>query len=161
MTVPKARWLLVVAVVASALAVIGCSDKKKSPEELIRAQLDQGTAALSEGDVKGAAAVLADDYKDGKGRDKKTLKRITFFVLRGGPITLKRTDETIEVDDDGERAVVSAKVWAVQTSKDKKVVADLIPRARAVEEQIGFTLIDGEWLVTSLEGDPYGAGYGG
>jgi hypothetical protein len=145
-----------------ALALLaGCPDKKKSPEELIKAQLDAAATALEEKDVKGAAAVLADEYADGKGRDKKRLKQVAFFVLRGGPITLNRSDETIEVDESGKKATVSTKVWAVQTSADAKVVADLIPRGRAVEVQLQFELIDDTWLVTSLDGDPYSGSFGG
>ena len=155
-----ANLLLLALALPALLLAVGC-EEKKSPEELIKARLDAAVAALENKDVKGAADLLDDDYSDDKGRDKKRLKQIAFFVLRSGPVTLNRTDETIEVDPGGNKATVTATVWAVQGKGEKKVVADLIPRGRALEVTLQMALIDDEWVVTSLSGDPYGKGYGG
>jgi len=140
---------LTVPVLASA-----CSKEERTPEEIIKEKLDQATAALTKAKIKDAAELLADNYKDVRGRDKQKMKAIAFLVTRQGSVSLKRTDEVITVE--GDKATVSTKVWAMQTNADAKVVADLIPRGQAVEVMISLERQDDEWKVTAIDGDPLG-----
>lgn len=152
MSLPFVRSLLLA--VASALVLAaGCSEKK-TPEEVIKASLDDAAEALAEARIGDAADLLADDYKDARGRDKRSMKGLALLATRGGKVTINRTDETITVN--GDTATVKAKVWAVQTARDAKVVADLIPQGRAVEVEITLKKMGDEWRVTAIDGDDYG-----
>ena len=139
------------AAVSVSLIASACSQEKKTPEEQITAQLDEAMAALEAAKLGDAAELLAEDYKDGVGRDKRKMKAIAYMVMRQGRVSIKRMGETIQVD--GDKATVTTKVWAVQTNADAKVVGDLIPRGQAREVVIQLERRDDEWQVTSIDGD--------
>lgn len=129
-----------------------CS-KKETPEQQIRALLDEGVKALEAKDVGAAADLLAEGYKDALGRDKKQMRAIAFVVLRQGPVRLSLSDEVIEVEPGGQRAKVTAKVRALQTAGAPETVGDLVPRGRAVEVELALVKEGDDWRVTAIDGD--------
>jgi hypothetical protein len=137
-------WLL--------LTALACSDKR-SPEQQIKARLQEGVTALEKKDVGAAGALLSEGYKDPLGRDKRQMKGIAFMVLRQGPVYLKLSDEKIEVAPAGDRASVSARVTVLQTAGSAATLGDLVPRGTAVEVLIDLVKEGGAWMVASIHGD--------
>jgi hypothetical protein len=137
-----------------ALAFSLCTScaKKENDEAKIKKLLDTGVAALEARDSKGAAALLADDYRDAKGRTKDKLKGLTFFVLQQGPILVKLGDVGVTVQ--GDNAVATLRALAVQGSGQLKTAADLLPtNARAFDLTVKLVRDGSGWLVTAVDGD--------
>jgi hypothetical protein len=123
-----------------------------SPEDQIRALLNEGVAALEAQDVAGAADLLHDDYKDGGGRTKSALKGVTFMALRRGPVFIGLTKVDIAVD--GARATADVEGVALQGQPEVKVARDLLPeRGRAFDVTVALTRVDDDtWRVTAIDG---------
>lgn len=154
---PSALALGLSLVVGLLVALAGCSEKQ-TPEQQIRAVLEEGVKALEAKDIGAAGDLLSDSYKDASGRDKKRMKGIAFVVLRRGAVRVALSDEVIEVEPSGARAKVSAKVRALQTTGAPETVGDLVPRGRAVDVELHLVKEDGEWRVTAINGDGVGGG---
>jgi hypothetical protein len=158
MHAPRSRLLAFSLALVLFGALSACSEKQ-TPEQQIRALLDQGVKALEEKDVAAAAELLSESYQDKSGRDRQRMKGIAFVVLRRGPVRLEISDEVIEVEPGGQRAKVSAKVRALQTASEPETVGDLMPRGQAVDVEIHLVKEGDDWLVTAIEGDGVGAGF--
>lgn len=152
-----ARLLSFTAALACGLLLGACSKKPETPEQQIQKVLEAGVSALEAKDLRAAGDLLADGYKDARGRDKKRMKAIAFLVLRQGPVRLSLADEVVEVDESGTRATVRATVRALQTAGAPETVGDLLPRGRAVEVELQLVKEDDEWRVAAIEGDGVGA----
>lgn len=124
---------------------------KETSEVLIRKTLDAGAAALEARDVEGASAVLADDYKDDRGRSRKQLKQLAFFALQQGPVLVSM--QSVDIHVEGMVADVTMKVLAVQGSAELKTARDLLPtNARAFDLTLRMTNTTDGWKVAAING---------
>lgn len=140
-----------------ALSLVACSEKPKRPEDQVRARLDEGVDALEANDLGRAGKLLHDDYRDPSGRDRRAMKALAFYLLRRGPVRMRLSDVQTQVAPDGKTATVRAKVLAVQGSGTLERLEDLAPQgARSVDVTLHLVNDDGDWLVTSIEGDGMG-----
>lgn len=152
------RLLSFAVALACGLLLGACSKTPETPEQQIQKVLAAGVSALETKDIGAAGDLLADGYRDARGRDKKRMKAIAFVVLRRGPVRLSLSDEVVEVDESGTRATVRAKVRALQTAGAPETVGGLLPRGRAVEVELSLVKEGDEWRVTAIDGDGVGAG---
>lgn len=126
--------------------------KTLTDEEQVRKVLDDGMAALEEGDVGAAGDLLADDYKDPAKRDKRTLKQIALLVLRRGPLRVVLRDVQIQVE--GTAATATFDAVAVQGAAEVKEMSDLLPQnAKQMKMTVKLSKQGDAWRVTSIEGD--------
>lgn len=135
------------------VAILGSCAQERSPEQQIADVLTEGTRALEAQSVADAAALLADGYRDGRGRDKRAMKQLAFYLLRQGPLSLALTGTKISIDPGGALATVTTRVSALQSDGAPERVGDLLPRGRSVEVVLHFSRQDGLWRVTAIEGD--------
>lgn len=144
--------LLVALPVAALLAA--CAGDKKTPEEQVRATLDEGVAALEDNDLAKAGDLLDESYRDRAGRDRRAMKAIAFYLLRQGPVRFNLSGVETQLAPDGESATVRAKVVAVQGNARIESARDLAPRgARSVDVVVKLIRDGDEWRVTSIDGD--------
>jgi hypothetical protein len=160
------RWpdlpkLIGVLALAASFAVVGCSKKSVSPEEAIEQQIALGVTALEKKDVAAAGDLVHETYRDSADRDKRRLKAIAFFYLRGNDARFAIQDEKVSVDPDGIGATWEANVVALRSKSAKKVVGDLVPDGRAAHIIIRLLREGDDWLITSIEGDGMGKGADG
>lgn len=140
-----------------ALGAAGGCRKQETPEAQIRKVLDAGVAALEARDVDAAAALLAEGYKDDAGRTRKRLKQLAFFALQQGPVLVSL--QSVDVQVQGEAAMVSLQVLAVQGAGELKSARDLLPtNARAFNLTARLIRDDDAWRITALDGLGGGGG---
>ena len=71
------------------LALAACTQARESPEDQLRAFLAQAEKAVEERDAGALKALIADDYRDEEGRDKRALVGYaTYQMLREGSLHL-------------------------------------------------------------------------
>lgn len=128
--------------------------KQVSPEDQIKALLQEGVAALEAQDVGRAAVLLHDDYKDQAGRTKSALKGVSFMAVRRGPIFIAFSDVNVTVPPAGTSASAAITGFVLQGQPEVKVARDLIPqRGRAFDVTVALTRVDDEtWRVTAIDG---------
>lgn len=135
--------------------IVGCT-RTVSPEEQIRARLQDGVTALEENRLADAVAVLHRDYLDGTGRDRKTLRAIGFWILRQGPLRLRSDVTDVQVAADGKTAQLAVHVTGVQGAARIEQLSDLMPQgARQLSLNIAWREDDGTWWITAVEGDGF------
>lgn len=148
---PKARALAAALLAATLGATLGCP-AAPTPEQAMRKVLDAGAAALGKGDVAAAGDLLSDAYRDGAGRDKRTMKQIAFVALRQGPVRVVYRDVSIQVE--GERGTATLQAFVVQGQAEVASLEDLLPQnARQLALTVSFAKEGDEWRVISIEGD--------
>jgi hypothetical protein len=149
------KWFAVAAVSAAvvAVAVVALRPVAETDEDQIRAVITSGQKALEAADVKGALAVLDDDYADGGGRKKDAMKGITFMALRRGPVIIAISDAKIDVAPGASVATAVVTGIALQGAASVVEAKDLLPtRGRAFEATISFVKGDAEWRITRIDG---------
>ncbi|MFZ9888586.1 MAG: hypothetical protein ACO3JL_13895 [Myxococcota bacterium] len=134
------------------IAAFACV-RERSPEQQIADVLVEGTRALEAQNIADAAALLADDYRDGRGRDKRAMKQLAFYLLRQGPLSLVLTGTEISVDPHRTFATVTTRVSALQTDGAPEQFGDLLPRGRSVDVELRFGREGDTWRVLSIDGD--------
>lgn len=78
-------------------AVAACSRPAASPEDQIRAVLARAESAVEERDTGALGVLIADDYRDGEGRDKRTLLQYAGYqLLREGSLHLSTRLVSVE-----------------------------------------------------------------
>lgn len=83
-------------VFSAVLFLAACSGPTDSPEQQIRALLEQAESAAEDKNIDDLKSLIADDYQDSQGNDKKTLGRLlVFYFLRHQSIYLLSRIHTI------------------------------------------------------------------
>lgn len=67
--------------VASCALVLSCTP---SPEAQVRAAIDDAVEAAEAGDLQALMLIVAEDYRDGQGRNRQTVLGILALHVRGG-----------------------------------------------------------------------------
>jgi hypothetical protein len=89
---------------ATALA---CGGDPLSPEEQVRAVIEEMERAAEEGDVSAFKAVISESYEDERGFDKRDLAAyVTFHVLRHTQRRFFARVRSVEIRDSGRAEVV-------------------------------------------------------
>lgn len=135
------------------VAVMSACAQERSPEQQIADLLTEGARALEAQSVADAAALLDDGYRDERGRDKRAMKQLAFYLLRQGPLSLALTGTEISVERGGVAATVTTRVSVLQTDSAPERVGDLLPRGRSVEVSLRLSRQSGSWRVTAIDGD--------
>jgi hypothetical protein len=136
-----------------ALTLVGCKERV-SPEEEIQRMLDEGVSLLEKGDISGAGDLISDDYMDKSGRDKKTLKRIAFFMMRAQKVSFFLRETEIVMADDLRTAEVKTKVIVGARRADITSLTDALPSGvRKLPITLRVAKLDGDWRVVAIEGD--------
>jgi len=96
------------AAVALVLALAACH--RATEEERVRAMLDDGSRQVEHGKVAAAVDHLTDDFKDGNGADKQTVKMIVLreVLQGGGEARIYRRNEAITVESGAGQASFDA-----------------------------------------------------
>ena len=96
-----------------ALLVIACSNDPASPEEQVRQFIAQAETAAEERDSAALRGLVADDYLDAQGNDKKNIDNlIRFYLLRHQKIYLLTTVKEITLPAPGRADVTLAVAMA-------------------------------------------------
>ncbi|MCC7070940.1 MAG: hypothetical protein IT383_06445 [Deltaproteobacteria bacterium] len=148
----RSPWSLPTAI-AFVCVILLSACARETPEAKMRRALDDAVAALAAKDIKGAGAILADDFTDGAKRTKKDLTRLGFLALQRGPVFVRLQSVSTEVE--GARATTELTVLAVQGAPEIKSAADLLDtNARTLELTLRWRKDGGDWQVTHVEGLP-------
>lgn len=134
--------LLLLTVCASA----ACTRRTQSPEDEIRAFLARTEKATRDRDAAEVKALIADDYADGEGRDKRALAGLAaFHFMQGGSLHIATRLQSVSFP---QRDVASAEVIAAVGRTE----IDLRSLPQVDAEVYRFTLDlrrrGGEWQVT-------------
>lgn len=148
----RLRWGQGRAAVAIAVLLLAGCTEKLSDEEQIRRVLDQGVAHLEAGDSASAADLLSERYLDSTRRDRTTMKRIAFFILRRGPVRIALKDVVIDVE--GNKATARFVAWGLQGAAEINTLSDVLPTgARQMQLDVKLAREDDDWRVTAIDGD--------
>lgn len=139
--------------VAIALGVAACSRDASSPEAEIRALVAQAQTAAEARDVQSLRALLADDYADPQGHDRKALENLLrLHVLRNQSIHLftRIGDIAFPQPDHATVRVAAAMAGRPVASADELVgiTADLY------RFDLELVRRDGEWQVQRAAWNP-------
>jgi hypothetical protein len=149
------RWISMASVgaVVVALIIYAVAPGALTAEEEIRRVLKEGVERLEARDLKGAVALLAEDYQDGGGRTRDNLKGIAFVIFQRGPVLVHLSDVRITLQDDA-TATAELKAIALQGAEAVQTARDLLPtRGRALELTVKLHKRSGKWLVSAIDGD--------
>jgi hypothetical protein len=143
------RTLLVLAWCGLAVSCAGMSD-----EERIRELVAEAGAAAQEKRLDDLAALVADDYADRRGRNKRAaLGTVGAYLSQAGPVFVFTRTNTVRVDGDRATAELAVAVAATPVSALKD-----LGRVRADLFRVELSLRrDGRsWLVTAAEWESAG-----
>jgi hypothetical protein len=100
----RLAWLSVVCWLWAALA---CGGDSLSPEEQVRAVIEEMERAAEEGDVSAFKAVVSESYQDERGFDKRDLAAyVTFHVMQNANRHVFTRVHSVEIRDAGRAEVV-------------------------------------------------------
>jgi hypothetical protein len=148
------RWILVVLMVAAAVAAWLAlrPSAPRTPEERIRAALDQAARAAGERKVDGVVALLSERFHGRAGGESFTRddarRLVALEVLRGRWVSVEITGVTAVVDGPRARASVHA-VLSRATDRSKGLASLLPGEAAAHRFQLDLEEEDGQWRVVS------------
>ncbi len=144
----------VILLLLTLFAFSACS-KKMSPEDRVREVVQKTAEMVRAKDLKGFMRLVSKDYNDDTGNDYNGVKGIVFYqFMRSGALRVFLRD--VEVEVQGERAIVDTRVFLVRT-KDKDSIADIIPEdAEGFRFSVALRLEDGEWRALSAKWEAVG-----
>ena len=118
------------------------------PEEKVREAVKKAAEMVRAKDLKGFMRLVSKDYHDETGTDYKGVKGIVFYqFMRSGGLRVFFRD--VEVEVEGERAVVNSRVFLVR-AKDPESITDVIPEnSDGYSFRVVYRLEDGEWMAFS------------
>ena len=142
-------WLLVWAMIA----LVACSRDADSPETEIRALVVQAQTAAEERNVRDLRALVADDYADAQGHDRKTVENlIRLHVLRNQSIHLFARIRDIAFPQP-DRATVS--VAAAMAGRPVASAGELVGvNADLYRFDLELIRRDGKWQVQRAAWEP-------
>lgn len=99
-TIHLRSLLAILVLLASAIA---CSEDPRSPEEHVRALLDQAEQAAEAKEIKVIKEMISENYADAQGRGKEDLKRVlAYHFLRNQAMHLTSRVDSITLLPSGE-----------------------------------------------------------
>ncbi len=143
-------------VVLAALTLVfaaGCAPSEEDPRAAVEALVEAGIEAAEAGDHAALAALLAGDYEDAAGRDRRQagLYLRVLFRRYPSPVFARRGLE-IELDSPVlARAQVDLAVVARRGSAARDDGDDAFLSADLIRLQLALRRDDGEWRVTRAE----------
>jgi hypothetical protein len=129
------------------LLLSACSDPVETPEDQLRTFIDAGELAVEERSLQKSAGLIADDYKDGQGSDKRAISRLLFaYFARHQKIHLLTHISSIELSS--ERDWGRLVLFVAMAGAPIESLASL-ERIRADLYRFDLDVVrnDGEWLL--------------
>jgi len=151
MAIPRALPLLVLSV----LPLGGCQDPR-SPQQRIRAVMQQAERAVEHGDLDGLMELVAPDYRDAAGRDRNALRGLVALYLRQNRqlwVVYQEKSLTLDGPDRGEvDAVVALAARPPGSGLDlRRASADLLRVRVTLERRDGdFVVVEADWDEATL-----------
>lgn len=152
---PRCRRRLSLALLAVA-GLLACG-QAFSPEEELRALVAEGVRAAGEGDLDALLDLVAEDYTDDRGNDRRALRLVVGYHLRSyGTLHLLHRITGVEIDPEGAGLVSLAVAMAARpvgsAGELHEIEADLMRvELRAVRRK-------GDWKVVWARWQPGGPG---
>ena len=126
-----------------------------SPEEKVREAVQKAAEMVRAKDLKGFMRLVSRDYSGGGVADYDGVKGILFYEFLK-PGALKVFFRDVEVEVEGERAVVNSRAFLVR-GKDPASITDVIPEdADGYSFRVVYRLEDGEWMAFSATWESVG-----
>lgn len=145
-------WVGVGMTVALVLVLAACS-RESSPEAEVRARVAQAQTAAEERDMRALRALIADDYADDRGHDRKAMENlIRLHVLRHQSIHLLIRIRGIEVPEPNRAVVSVAAAMAGQPVADAGELVGL--NADLYRFDLEWARHGGEWQVRRATWEP-------
>ena len=133
---------------------MSCKSKSQTPTEQVTAFIHKGVKALEENQLGDAVSLISDTYEDAYGRDKGKMKRMAFFVLRRGSVTL--FVEKIQIRFQDNDALVDCELIGLQGLHQIKDIKDILPQhAKRFKLQLVVTQEGDQWKLRSMNGDGF------
>jgi hypothetical protein len=143
------RPLPILAIVQVLGSLLGCSSDPRTPEERVRAAIEEFQRAANQKEQRPALNRISRDYKDPAGRDFQDLKGlVALHFLRGDELFIYSRIEALELQ---EPALVTGTVIAAMASTPIRGIETLRKlRADIYRFEVEFREEgDGEWRLTS------------
>ncbi len=151
----RLRGKVLLVSLAALFVFSSCAKKETSPEERVREAVKKAAEMVRAKDLKGFMRLVSKDYSGGGVADYDGVKGIVFYEFLK-PGALKVFFRDVEVEVEGERAVVKSRAFLVR-AKDPESITDIIPKdADGYSFTVVYRLEDGEWLVFSAKWESVG-----
>ena len=99
--VAKRRVAMWIAAACCCLLLAGCGAPQGTPEEAVRAWVDEGVARAKEKDRRGLMRMISPDYADARGNNRDAIEDLfRLYFLRAGDIALLTRIESLEIYGD-------------------------------------------------------------
>lgn len=105
--VAKHRLLPALAALLCVVVLQGCGGEAGTPEEAVKAWVDQGVELAKEKNRRGLVAMISPDYTDARGNDLSAIEDLfRFYFLRADNVKLLTHIEELEVYGDSAAKLV-------------------------------------------------------
>jgi len=139
-------WTVVLLAVAMGAAT--CNSEPDTPEARLRGALQRAEAAAEARDLAPLRELIAEDYQDALGHEKRDLVRfLAGLFLRHQHIHLLTRTSALEVTGERARATVMAAMAANAADLDSL-------RADLYRFDLRFAEVDGDWLLREAQWRP-------
>jgi hypothetical protein len=141
------RFLLAMLAAAS---LLGCGDSL-SPEDELRALVEEGVRACEEGELDALMELVAEDYDDDRGNDRRALRLTVGYYLRSyGTLHLFHRVTGVELAPGGEGRVTLAVALAARPigagADLGEIEADILRlELRAARQRGGWKVVWTRW----------------
>jgi hypothetical protein len=134
-----------------------CSSKSQTPTEQVTKFIHQGIKAIENNQIGDVTSLLSETYQDPDGRTKKKMKRLVFFVLRRGSVTIFL--ENLQIQFKNDEATVDCELIGLQGHHKIKDIKDLLPKnAKRFNLKLKIAKEEDQWKLRSMSGDGFRLG---
>lgn len=132
--------------------------KEVSEKDKVRMVIDQVAAAMQDKDIKKVMKHFADDYRDDRGNDRRTIKSFIFMqVMRQGQLSVFVRSADITIDEEGHKALAMVDVILAEGINTGNITEILPERSSGYRFTVLFDKIDGDWLISNATWENVGA----
>lgn len=146
----SAATLLRAAFAVAILGLAGCPDDPTPPEQQIRELNARAEAAAEAKDVSALKEMVAEDYRDVNGYDKRAVVRlIQLYLLRNRAVHLFTLTKSLQILDQDNAVADVLVAMAGQPVEEADQLFDI--RADLIRFNVRYARDGDEWLVVGVE----------
>jgi hypothetical protein len=136
----------------AAAGLLSCGESS-SPEDELRTLVAEGVRAAEEGDLDALVELVAEDYADDRGNDRRALRLTVGYYLRSyGTLHLLHRVTGVEIEAEGESRIAFAVAMAARPIGGAGDLAEL--EADLMRVELRAARREGDWKVVWARWEP-------
>jgi hypothetical protein len=155
---PRRTYLGALWITLSLILWASCTSKTQTPTEQVTDFIHQGIKAMENNQIGDVTSLLSETYQDPYGRNQKKMKRLVFFILKRGRVTIFL--ENLKVRFENDMAFVDCELIGLEGRHKINAIKDLLPKnAKRFKLELQIAKEKDQWKLRSMSGDGFHSNY--